>query len=112
MDRLDNIIICSQAKSYHLFLDCTDRGKENNRSVSKLGFRSHISTYLKTIHAWHHQIEQNQIWVAGQCGWERVTAVIDGDYIISLFRQNQIEQLRCTLVIIDNKNFAHKPFLE
>src|SRR5215472_5898032 len=101
-ERLDQIIVCSQLKSFHTIAHTITRGKKENWRANPIApeFRNH----LPAVFMWQHDIDDKKIKFARTRLLQASLAIarkIDSE---PGFEESFSQESRCFLFVFDNEN--------
>src|SRR6516225_8649461 len=101
-ERLDQIIVCAQFKSFHTIAHTVTRGKKENRRANSVApeFRNHFPAVLM----WQHDIDDKKIKFGRARLLQARLAIARKIDCKTGFAESLGQKSRCFFFVLDNEN--------
>src|SRR5262249_44937346 len=106
VERLRQIVFRSRLDAPYRAVELIESGDHDDRNMPRAGARLKPAQDLKAAHAWHHQIEQDQVEILGRQEIERACTTLDSDDLMAFAREASLKKIAIGGDIVDDKNPA------
>ena len=104
LERLGKVVVAAGLQSAHYILGFGFRGNEDHRNEAVHGVLLEALHHLDAVHLWHHDIEQDQVWLKLSGARERILAVNGRHDLVTLGFETDAQNIEVGRNVVDGKN--------